>query len=293
MSTCCLLLPAGTKFRAIDPKTKESIERSANGKEPYAAYVFKTVADPFTGRISILRLYSGLMKSDTQYYNQTKEKSEKFGPLQLLQGKSMTPIGEVHAGDFFAVAKLKETTTGDTICDPAHPLVFPAVEVPEPSMTFAIEPKSRGDEDKISHALARISEEDPALKYNRDAQTKQLLLSGSGQLHVEVTVAKLRKRYGVEVILKTPKIPYRETIRGHADVQGRYKKQTGGHGQYGDCKIRMEPLPRGRSFQFVDEIFGGSIPRNFIPAVEKGIVEAASKGISGRISGSRFQGDSL
>ena len=266
------------KVQAIDPKTKESIERNANGKEPYAAYVFKTVADPFTGRISILRLYSGLMKSDTHYYNQTKEKSEKFGPLQLLQGKSMTPIGEVHAGDFFAVAKLKETTTGDTICDPAHPLVFPAVEVPEPSMTFAIEPKSRGDEDKISNALARISEEDPALKYNRDAQTKQLLLSGSGQLHVEVTVAKLRKRYGVEVILKTPKIPYRETIRGHADVQGRYKKQTGGHGQFGDCKIRMEPLPRGEKFQFVDEIFGGSIPRNFIPAVEKGIVEAASKG---------------
>ena len=266
------------KVQGIDPKAKESIERAVSSKEPYAAYVFKTVADPFTGRISILRLYSGVMKSDTQYYNQTKEKSEKFGPLQALQGKSMTPVGEVHAGDFFAVTKLKETTTGDTVCDPAHSIVFPAVEVPEPSMTFAIEPKSRGDEDKISNALARITEEDPALKYNRDAQTKQLLLSGSGQLHVEVTVAKLRKRYGVEVILKTPKIPYRETIRGHADVQGRYKKQTGGHGQYGDCKIQMEPLPRGESFQFVDEIFGGSIPRNFIPAVEKGIVEAASKG---------------
>ena len=266
------------KVQGINPKAKESIERAVSSKEPYAAYVFKTVADPFTGRISILRLYSGVMKSDTQYYNQTKEKSEKFGPLQALQGKSMTPVGEVHAGDFFAVTKLKETTTGDTVCDPAHSIVFPAVEIPEPSMTFAIEPKSRGDEDKISNALARITEEDPALKYNRDAQTKQLLLSGTGQLHVEVTVAKLRKRYGVEVILKTPKIPYRETIRGHADVQGRYKKQTGGHGQYGDCKIRMEPLPRGESFQFVDEIFGGSIPRNFIPAVEKGIVEAASKG---------------
>jgi elongation factor G len=266
------------KVQGIDPKAKESIERAVSSKEPYAAYVFKTVADPFTGRISILRLYSGVMKSDTQYHNQTKEKSEKFGPLQALQGKSMTPIGEVHAGDFFAVTKLRETTTGDTVCDPTHPIVFPAVEVPEPSITFAIEPKSRGDEDKISNALARITEEDPALKYNRDSQTKQLLLSGSGQLHVEVTVAKLRKRYGVEVVLKTPKIPYRETIRGHADVQGRYKKQTGGHGQYGDCKIRMEPLPRGENFQFVDEIFGGSIPRNFIPAVEKGIVEAASKG---------------
>jgi elongation factor G len=190
----------------------------------------------------------------------------------------MIPVGEVHAGDFFAVTKLKETTTGDTFCDPARPVVYPSVEVPEPSITFAIEPKSRGDEDKLSNALARITEEDPAIRYSRDPQTKQLLLAGSGQLHVEVTVAKLRKRYGVEVILKTPKIPYRETIKGKADAQGRYKKQTGGHGQYGDCKIRMEPLPRGTNFEFVDEIFGGAIPRNFIPAVEKGIIEAASKG---------------
>jgi elongation factor G len=275
------LLPSAAEIGKVTgshPKTKEPVERKVNSQEHYAAYVFKTVADPFTGRISILRLYSGLMKSDTQYVNQTKEKHEKLGPLQALQGKSMTPVGEVHAGDFFAVTKLKETTTGDTFCDPAHPILFPAVEIPEPSITFAIEPKSRGDEDKISNALARITEEDPAIRYTRDAQTKQLLLSGSGQLHVETTVAKLRKRYGVEVILKTPKVPYRETIRGRADVQGRYKKQTGGHGQYGDCKIRMEPLPRGSGFEFVDEIFGGAIPRNFIPAVEKGIVDAASRG---------------
>ena len=266
------------KVQGRDPKNETAAERVIGSKEPYAAYVFKTIADPFTGRISLIRLYSGVMRSDTAYHNQTKGKSEKFGPLQALQGKSTVPVGEVHAGDFFAVTKLKETTTGDTLCDPAHPIVFSGVELAEPSITFAIEPKSRGDEDKISNALARIAEEDAAIRYNRDSQTKQLLLSGSGQLHVEVTVAKLRKRYGVEVVLKTPKIPYRETIRGRAEAQGRHKKQTGGHGQYGDCKIKMEPLPRGSKFEFVDEIFGGAIPRNFIPAVEKGIVEAAAKG---------------
>lgn len=264
--------------KGIDPKTNETIERAISSKEPYAAYVFKTIADPFAGRISLIKLYSGVMRSDSTYNNQTKGKNEKLGPLQLLQGKTMIPVGEVHAGDFFAVTKLKETTTGDTLCDPSQPIIFSGVEIPEPSITFAIEPKSRGDEDKISNALSRITEEDAAIKYNRDPQTKQLLLSGSDQLHVEVTVAKLRKRYGVEVILKTPKIPYRETIRGKADVQGRHKKQTGGHGQFGDCWIKMEPLPRGGKFEFVDEIFGGSIPRNFIPAVEKGIVEAASRG---------------
>jgi len=266
------------KVRGIDPKTKEPVERAIATREPYAAYVFKTVADPFTGRISLLRLYSGVMRSDTTYNNHTKGKSEKFGPLQIPQGKTMLPVGEVHAGDFFAVTKLKETTTGDSICDPAHPIAFTPAEIPEPSITFAIEPKSRGDEDKISNALARIAEEDAAVKYSRDAQTKQLLLSGAGQLHVEVTVAKLKKRYGVEVILKTPKVPYRETIKGKADVQGRHKKQTGGHGQFGDCWIKMEPLPRGAGFEYVDEIFGGSIPRNFIPAVEKGIVESAQRG---------------
>jgi elongation factor G len=275
------LLPSPSKVekvQGIDPKTKQPAQRVIRTQEPYAAYVFKTVADPFAGRISLLRLYSGTMRSDTSYNNQTKEKSEKFGPLQIPQGKTMVPVGEVHAGDFFAVTKLKETATGDSFCDPARPILFTPAEIPEPSITFAIEPKSRGDEDKISNALARIAEEDAAIKYSRDAQTKQLLLSGAGQLHVEVTVAKLRKRYGVEVILKTPKIPYRETIKGRADVQGRHKKQTGGHGQFGDCWIKMDPLPRGGGFEYVDEIFGGSIPRNFIPAVEKGIVESAQRG---------------
>ncbi|MDR0842925.1 MAG: elongation factor G [Acidobacteriota bacterium] len=266
------------KTKGIDPKTKEEVERVISSAEPYAAYVFKTVADPFAGRISLVKLYSGVMKSDTVYNNQTKGKSEKFGPLQSILGKAMTPVPEVHAGDFFAVTKLKETTTGDTICDPSKPIVFASVTIPEPSITFAIEPKSRGDEDKISTAMSRILEEDGAIKYSRDLQTKQMLLSGSDQLHVEVTVSKLRKRYGVEVLLKTPKIPYRETIRGKADVQGRHKKQTGGHGQFGDCWIRLEPTERGGNFEFVDEIVGGAIPRNYIPAVEKGIVESAARG---------------
>jgi elongation factor G len=261
-----------------DPKSNETVERRISIDEPYAAYVFKTIADPFAGRISLIKLYSGIIHSDSAYNNQTKGRNEKLGPLQIPLGKTMVPIGEVHAGDFFAVTKLKETTTGDTLCDPANPIVFSSVTIPEPSITFAIEPKSRGDEDKISNALARITEEDGAIKYTRDAQTKQLLLSGSDQLHVEVTVSKLKKRYGVEVLLKTPKIPYRETIRGKADVQGRHKKQTGGHGQFGDCWIRVEPLPRGGQFEFADEIFGGSIPRNFVPAVEKGIVDAAARG---------------
>ena len=266
------------KAKGADPKTGNETECVISSSEPYAAYVFKTIADPFAGRISLIKLYSGVMRSDTAYNNQTKGKSEKLGPLQAILGKAMTPIGEVHAGDFFAVTKLKETTTGDTLCDPVKPIVFSSVTIPEPSITFAIEPKSRGDEDKISNAMSRILEEDSAIRYSRDAQTKQMLLAGSDQLHVEVTVSKLRKRYGVEVLLKTPKVPYRETIRGKAEVQGRHKKQTGGHGQFGDCWIRMEPLDRGGNFEFVDEIVGGAIPRNYIPAVEKGIVESAARG---------------
>jgi len=281
MNSIVTLMPSPTevaKTEGIDSKTKEPVERTISSSEPYAAYVFKTIADPFAGRISLIKLYSGVMRSDSTYHNHSKGKSEKFSSLQIPQGKTMIPIGEVHAGDFFAVTKLKETTTGNTLCDPSKPVLFKSVEIPEPSITFAIEPKSRGDEDKISNALGRITEEDSAIKYNRDPQTKQLLLSGNGQLHVEITVSKLFKRYGVEVILKTPKIPYRETIRGKAEVQGRHKKQSGGHGQFGDCRIRIEPLPRGGQFEFVNEIFGGAIPRNFIPAVEKGIAETAVKG---------------
>jgi elongation factor G len=187
-------------------------------------------------------------------------------------------VAEIQAGDLGAVLKLKETQTGDTLSDKASPIVYPAIVFPEPATTFAIEPKTRGDEDKISAALARLQEEDPVLRVSRDAQTHEMLLSGMGQLHIEVVVGKLRKRYKVEVNLKKPKIPYRETIKASAEGHGRHKKQTGGHGQFGDCKIRMRPLSRGEDFRFVDNIFGGSIPKNFIPAVEKGIQDARLKG---------------
>jgi elongation factor G len=200
------------------------------------------------------------------------------GALELLQGKQQVPVPEIQAGDLGAVAKLKETRTGDTLCDKAQSIVYPPLTFGEPATTFAIEPKTRGDEDKISVALHRLMEEDPVIRLSHDPQTHEILLSGMGQLHIEVIVGRLRKRYKVEVNLKKPKIPYRETIKAAAEGHGRHKKQTGGHGQFGDCKIRMKPLPRGGDFKFVDDIFGGSIPKNFIPAVEKGIQESRLRG---------------
>ena len=198
--------------------------------------------------------------------------------LQLLQGKTPTAVPEIKAGDLGSVAKLKDTLTGDTLGDKADPIVFPPLKFPEPVLAYAIEPKTRGDEDKISTSMHRIEEEDPSIHYSRDPQTKELLLAGQGQLHIEVTVAKLKRRFGVDVNLKPPRIPYRETIKAATEAHGRHKKQTGGHGQFGDCKIRVEPLARGADFEFVDDIFGGSIPRQFVPAVEKGIQDARTRG---------------
>jgi elongation factor G len=266
--------PAG----GIDPTSKAPLERRPSDDEPSSALVFKTLADPHTGRITLFRVYSGVFRSDTTTQNTSRDVPERLGSLYLLQGKTPIPVPELRAGDIGAVAKLKETQTGETLADKAHPIVFPPITFPEPATTFAMEPKTRGDEDKISTALHRLMEEDPVLKLSRDPQTHEMLLSGMGQLHIEVVVGKLRKRYKVEVNLKKPKIPYRETIRGSAEGHGRHKKQTGGHGQFGDCKIRMKPLPRGSDFKFVDDIFGGSIPKNFIPAVEKGIQETRLKG---------------
>jgi len=262
----------------VNPITQDPASRRPEPGAPLSAFVFKTIVDPHAGRISLFRVYSGTFKSDSTVHNSKRDSAERVGSLLLLQGKSQTQISELQAGDLGAVAKLKDTQTGDTLTDKASPIVFPAVTFPEPATTFAIEPKTRGDEDKISAALQRLQEEDPVLRVSRDAQTHEMLISGVGQLHVEVVVARLRKRYKVEVNLKKPKIPYRETIKGAAEAHGRHKKQTGGHGQFGDCRIRMKPLPRGENFKFVDDIFGGSIPKNFIPAVEKGIQEARMKG---------------
>jgi elongation factor G len=256
----------------------EAATREAADAQPLVVWVWKSVADQFAGRITLFRVISGVLKSDVTIQNVTRDAPERFGHLLLLQGKTQTHVPELHAGDIGAVAKLKDTHTGDTLGDRAAGFVVPSMSFPEPVLAYAIEPKTRGDEDKIGTAMQRLREEDPSIGYTRDPQTHELLLQGQGQLHIEVTVAKLKRRFGVEVNLKPPRIPYRETITAPVEAHGRHKKQTGGHGQFGDCKIKMEPLPRGSEFEFVDEIFGGSIPRQFIPAVEKGIQESRLRG---------------
>jgi elongation factor G len=256
----------------------KEVERSFKDSEPVSAFVFKTVADPFAGRVSYFKVISGIVKNDANLVHVRTGGAERLAHIGVLAGKTIQAVPELHAGDIGAVAKLKETLTGDTLTDKASPVAYPAVILPEPSIAYAISAKTRNDEDRMGHAVHKILEEDPALRFYRDPQTKEFLLAGTGQQHVEVIVSRLKKRYGVDVELHAPKIPYRETIRGKADVQGRHKKQTGGHGQFGDCWIRVEPLPRGAKFSFENEVFGGAIPRNFIPAIEKGIVEAAEKG---------------
>ena len=269
--------PAERAFRFTDA-SGTSQTREADEKAPLSAFVWKTIADPFAGRITMFRVVSGVLKSDSSVHNRSRDVAERIGSLQLLQGKTPAAVPEIKAGDLGTVAKLKDTLTNDTLGDKADPLVFPAIRFAEPVLSYAIEPKTRGDEDKINQAMHRLEEEDPTIRYSRDAQTKELLLSGQGQIHIEVTVAKLKRRFGVDVLLKPPHIPYRETIKASTEAHGRHKKQTGGHGQFGDCKIRVEPLPRGSDFEFVDDIFGGSIPRQFIPAVEKGIQETRVRG---------------
>ncbi len=258
--------------------TGERLSRRYDAREPFSAYVFRTVADPFAGRINIMKVVSGHVKSDANVLNTTRGTQERLGALHTMQGKQLDKVEEANAGDIIACVKLKETQTGDTLADKAAPIVYDAVEYPEAAIAFAIEPKSRQDEEKISVALHKILEEDQALHFTRDAQTKEFILSGSGQLHVETVVEKLKKRYSVEVALHPPKVPYKETITQRAEVQGRHKKQTGGRGQFGDCKVVFEPLGRGEGFKFEDKIFGGSVPQQFRPAIEKGIVEAASGG---------------
>jgi len=270
-------LPAPTEREVVVQMNGEEKACKINDAGPCSAYVFKTTADPFAGRITYFKVYSGVLKNDANLYNQ-KGTAERLAHIGVPVGKTITPVTEIHAGDIGAVAKLKDTLTGDTIADKGVTYRYPPVQLPEPSIAFAIEAKSRQDEDRMGNAVHRILEEDQSLRFYRDPQTKEFLLGGSGQQHVEVVASRLKKRYGVEVILKAPKIPYRETIRGRADVQGRHKKQTGGHGQFGDCWIKMEPLVSGVKLEFVNEIFGGSIPKNYIPAVEKGILEAAEGG---------------
>jgi elongation factor G len=274
------LLPSPVEVKTIDGKNAkgEPVTFDRRAEAFPGALVFKTFSDPFSGRVSLFRVYSGTLQSDHAYWNTGREHEERIGKLQVLQGKQQLPVPELRAGDIGAVAKLKDTVTGDTIAAKDHAIVFEHIQIPEAAIAFAVEPKARGDEDKLGAAIHRIIEEDPTIKFARDPQTKEFLISGQGQLHVEIVVAKLKKKYNVDVVLHPPKVPYRETITRAADAHGRHKKQSGGHGQFADCKITMEPLPRGEDFEFVDEIFGGSIPRQYIPAVEKGIQDARVKG---------------
>jgi elongation factor G len=265
-------------FANVNQEDGERVLRKYSNDEPFSAYVFRTIADPFAGRINVLKVVSGKISSDANVYNSTRDAQERLGGLQILQGKNLDKVNEAQTGDIVAVVKLKETQTGDTLCDKSKVIVYPPVNYPEAAISFAIEPKSRADEDKISTALHKILEEDPSLHFDRDAQTKEFILSGSGQLHIETVVDKLKNRYHVEVALHPPKVPYKETITAQVEVQGRHKKQSGGRGQFGDCKCVFEPLAHGDGFEFVDKIFGGSVPQNFRPAIEKGIVEAAQTG---------------
>ncbi len=270
------------------PAEREELKAKIKGEEgklkpalstPFSALVFKTISDPYMGRINAMRVFSGKIGPDSLVTNSTKDSDEKLSGLFFLQGKEQVPAGEAKMGDIVATAKLKVTSTGDTLCEKGSFIEFPRIKFPEPSISFAIQPKTRTDEDRISQATHRILEEDPTAKIERDPETNELIISGNGQLHVEIVTSRLKKRYNVDVILKPPKIPYKETIKGKSDVQGKYKKQTGGRGQYGDVKIKMEPLARGADFVFEDKIFGGAIPKNYIPSIEKGILEARKKGV--------------
>ena len=264
--------------QGVDPSKDEPVERAPDPEAPFSAFVFKTVADPYAGRLTIFKVVSGKLGGDGNFYNVNKEARERFNQLLTISGKEQKPANGAGPGSIVAVAKLKETKTGDTLCDEGNKIRYACAEPMPILISFALESKATGDEDKIYISLTKLLEEDTALKLERNAETKEILLSGLGQVHIESTIEKLKRKYNVEVLLKTPKIPYRETIKKKVRVQGKHKKQSGGHGQYGDCWIVMEPLPRGGGFEFVDAIVGGVIPKQYIPAVEKGIVEACQKG---------------
>jgi len=252
--------------------------RKVADSEPAAMVVFKTMTDPFSGRISFFKVISGVVKNDATVENYTRRSQERLSHLSIMQGRKAVEVPELHAGDLGAVAKLRDTLTGDTLGQKGSEIQVDLFPLPEPAMTYAIEPKSRADEDKLAPAIHKLMEEDLLIRFFRDPMTNEFLIAGAGQPHIEAIVSRLKKRYHAEVTLKAPKVPYRETIRAKVEAPGRHKKQTGGHGQFGDCKIRMEPMPRGAGFEFASEVFGGAIPRNFIPAIEKGIVESAARG---------------
>ncbi len=267
------------QIKGVKPGTNEEVALEPDPDGTLAAQVFKTVADPYAGRLSIFRVFSGTMKSDSTMFNVTKSVPERFGQLFLPEGKGQKSVDEAGPGAIAAVAKLKETVTGDTLGSETKPVLLPPLGAARTMITLAVEPKSKGDEDKVFSSIQKLLEEDNSLKLTRNAETKEILLSGVGSVHIEATVEKLKRKFGVEVNLKQPKVPYRETIKGSTNVQGKYKRQSGGRGQYGDTWLEIQPLPRGEGFEFEDKIVGGAIPKNYIPAVEKGIVEAMNEGV--------------
>ena len=267
-----------TLLEGLRPDTGEAVSRRAVHEAPFSGIVFKTLIDPFVGRLSYLRILSGVLHTDSTIFNSSRGSKEKTGHLYTLLGKKHMAVTSAGAGEIVAIGKLKDTQTGDTLCDEHALICYPKATLPRPVLSFAIEPKSNADIEKISLGLHKLIEEDPTLEFSRHADTKEIVLSGMGQLHIDLALEKLRRKYGAEVVLHMPKIPYRETIRTAAQAQGKYKKQTGGHGQYGDCWLELAPLPRGEGFRFESKVVGGAIPRNFIPAVEKGVVEAMQHG---------------
>jgi len=271
------LPPPPEEVAALEPETKEAI--SVKSDSPFSALVFKTVSDPYVGQLSLFRVYSGTLSANTGFYNVNKRQKERIGQIYFLQGKEQLSADKVGPGDIAAVAKLKNTSTFDSLSDEKSPFLFEAVTLPSSSLSFSIKPKTRADEEKISDGLSRLTHEDVTFHTSRDPQTKELIISGVGDLHLEIMVGQLKKRFGVEVEVGTPKVPYKETIRKKARAQGKYKKQSGGRGQYGDCWLEIEPLAQGEGFVFENKIVGGTIPRQYIPAVEKGVVEAMGKGV--------------
>jgi len=267
------------EVEGTNPKKKAAEKRPISVNAPFSAQVFKTLADAYAGKLSIFKIFSGTLTPDMSPLNSSKDAVERIGQILRLEGKKQKGLGSASAGEIVAVAKFKETSTGDTLCDPKAPIVFERPSPLEAVISFAVRPKTRNDEDKLGSSLSRMIEEDPTLRFRKDPQTNEFILAGMGETHVEVAVEKLKRVYGVEVELRTQKIAYLETLKGKAEAQGKHKKQTGGRGQYGDCWIRLEPLPRGKGFEYVDGIVGGSIPRQYIPAVEKGIVERMGKGV--------------
>ncbi|MCK9230228.1 MAG: elongation factor G [Syntrophales bacterium] len=261
------------------PKTGEETTREPDPSAPFSAMVFKTIADPYAGKLTIFRVFSGTLRADSMFYNSTKSITEKCGALFSLEGKTQKPMESVIPGDIAAMAKLKETSTGDTLCDEKDPVLYEKAASANPVCSYAIHPKAKGDEEKLFSSLNRLIEEDATLNIRRDEQTREMILSGMGQVHIDVTLEKMKRKFGVDVTLKQPKVPYKETIKGKARVQGKYKKQSGGRGQFGDTWLEIEPTERSVGFDFVDAIVGGVIPKNYIPAVEKGIVEAMAEGI--------------